>query len=72
MDKTFVWARSYYDFDRRMGFVLQTSMGSGWIPLEIEWIKLNTDGAVSFDAQQATIGGILRDANAIWLWGFNM
>lgn len=36
------------------------------------WIKLNRDGAVYFDAQKAIVGGVLFDAKANWLWGFNM
>lgn len=40
--------------------------------LEIGWIKLNTDRAVSFDDHHATIGGVLRDDTVNWLWGFTM
>lgn len=36
------------------------------------WIKLNNDGAVSQNRYYAGIGGVFRDADANWLWGFLM
>ncbi|MBA0823155.1 hypothetical protein Goarm_019905, partial [Gossypium armourianum] len=36
------------------------------------WVNLNTDGAVSLNGSYAGIGGMFRDVDANWLWGFSM
>ena len=35
------------------------------------WIKLNTDASVFGVDQAAAIGGVARDSNGHWLWGFS-
>ncbi|KAH1055712.1 hypothetical protein J1N35_033777, partial [Gossypium stocksii] len=34
-------------------------------------IKLNTDGAIWQNGSYVEIGGVFRDADANWLWGFS-
>ncbi|KAK5794016.1 hypothetical protein PVK06_035207 [Gossypium arboreum] len=36
------------------------------------WSKLNTDGAVSLNGSYVAIGGVIKNANANWLWGLSM
>ncbi|MFQ6619375.1 hypothetical protein Gotur_001182 [Gossypium turneri] len=36
------------------------------------WSKLNTYGAVSLNRSYVAIGGVIRDADVNWLWGFSM
>ncbi|KAK8363061.1 hypothetical protein V6Z12_A03G138500 [Gossypium hirsutum] len=36
------------------------------------WIKLNSNGALLNLERRASIGGVLRDSNANWLWGYVM
>lgn len=38
-------------------------------PLE-NWIKLNTDASVTGQNHSAAMGGVARDSNGRWLWGF--
>ncbi|MBA0874949.1 hypothetical protein Goshw_024425, partial [Gossypium schwendimanii] len=41
-----------------------------WLPLERGWIKLNTDGAMSSNSSNNSIGGVFRDSDAklvVWL-----
>lgn len=35
-------------------------------------MKLNTDGAVSHNSPHVEVGGVFRDADTNWLWGFSM
>lgn len=34
------------------------------------WLTVNSDGAVKANLGVATCGGVLRDANMLWLGGF--
>lgn len=36
------------------------------------WIKLNSDEAISLHQSNAAIGGVIRDYNGQWLWGYSM
>lgn len=42
----------------------------GWTPPEEGWIKINTDGTLSFALDFATAGGVIRNEKGIWLVGF--
>ncbi|KAH1056309.1 hypothetical protein J1N35_034374 [Gossypium stocksii] len=67
-----MWARSYRDLDVKMKPPRTMRILSSWSPPETSWIKLNSDGAVSTIGQSASIGGVLRDSNANWFWGYTM
>ncbi|KAA3466117.1 Non-LTR retroelement reverse transcriptase [Gossypium australe] len=43
-----------------------------WSPPKDGWIKLNMDGAVPSNNANASIGGVLRDSNVMWLCGYTM
>ncbi|KAK5844018.1 hypothetical protein PVK06_000153 [Gossypium arboreum] len=47
-------------------------MRSRWSPLERGWMKLNTDAVVSKNDMSASIGGVIRDADATWVYDFFM
>ncbi|KAK5845912.1 hypothetical protein PVK06_002155 [Gossypium arboreum] len=63
-------ARSYQDLDVQMKSLATMRSLSSWSPSVTSWIKLNSDGAVSNLEQRASIGGVLRDSNTNWLWGY--
>ncbi|KAK8667737.1 hypothetical protein V6N13_105218 [Hibiscus sabdariffa] len=41
-----------------------------WLPPDLGWVKLNTDGARRHSDDSAACGGVLRDHNGSWLLGF--
>ncbi|KAJ8768371.1 hypothetical protein K2173_021524 [Erythroxylum novogranatense] len=41
-----------------------------WLPLPTNWVRLDTDGAVTTLGTQAAVGGVLRDHSGHWLMGF--
>ncbi|MBA0815577.1 hypothetical protein Gohar_000340 [Gossypium harknessii] len=43
-----------------------------WSPLEKGWIKHNTDEAMPYISNWASMGGVIRDADARWLCWFSM
>lgn len=67
---SFMWARSYHDLDVKMNPFNTKSHLLTWTPLGKGRIKLNSNGAVSSDG--SSIGGVIRDANANWLWGYSL
>ncbi|KAL6494776.1 ubiquitin-specific protease ubp15 [Orobanche gracilis] len=36
-----------------------------------DWFKLNVDGSIDTSGQSGAVGGLLRDANGNWKWGFS-
>lgn len=72
VDMGFLWARSYHDYDKKMKSLSGRNILSGWKSQSMGWIKLNFEGVMSLDDQRASIGRVLRDANANWLWGYTM
>ncbi|PNY05784.1 telomere repeat-binding factor 1-like protein, partial [Trifolium pratense] len=48
-----------------------TSAQVGWKTPEKDWIKVNTDGALILQNQQAGCGGVFRDESGRWLGGFS-
>lgn len=43
---------------------------TGWDPLPLGWIKINTDGAFRASIHHATAGGLLGSETGAWLHGF--
>ncbi|KAK5818693.1 hypothetical protein PVK06_023637 [Gossypium arboreum] len=43
-----------------------------WSPSELIWIKVNTDGTMPFNDDNASIGGVFRDTDGKWLCGYSM
>nr|GMC80045.1 LINE-type retrotransposon LIb DNA [Ipomoea batatas] len=41
-----------------------------WQRPESGWVKLNTDGAAKKSSGMASAGGLVRDSDGNWLWGF--
>lgn len=41
-----------------------------WCPPDVNWVKINTDGAASSRGNIATAGGLARNVHGIWLSGF--
>ncbi|KAH1130512.1 hypothetical protein J1N35_001890 [Gossypium stocksii] len=41
-----------------------------WSPSNHGWIKMNSDGAVSMNNDNASIGGLFRDLDSHWLCGY--
>ncbi|KAL6567556.1 hypothetical protein OROGR_001224 [Orobanche gracilis] len=41
-----------------------------WVKPKFEWFKLNTDGGSSSALGKSVAGGLCRDANGKWCWGF--
>lgn len=68
----YVWARSYSTLDKKLKEFRPTSSIKQWTPLDTGWVKLNFDGTVPIDGNFAAIGGVLRDFNARWIYGYNM
>lgn len=64
--------RSYEKSDSIWPQLNPIVLATWWSPLEKEWVKLNTDGAVSYIINCAFVGGVFRDVNARWLCGFLM
>ena len=44
----------------------------GWRPPLGDWLKLNTDGAISGNAHNAHASGLIRNGNGHWVSGFIM
>lgn len=65
-------ARSYNDFEGKMSLLSNNSRVERWTPPNEGWVKLNVDGAVALDGQQASIRGLLQDSTGTWLWGYAM
>ncbi|KAH1129863.1 hypothetical protein J1N35_001241 [Gossypium stocksii] len=72
VDTGYAWPRSYtetnmkLDHPRSMRSLLNLSHPGK------DWIKLNTDGAISYNVLHASIGGVFRDSNVEWLCGHLM
>ncbi|KAK5840464.1 hypothetical protein PVK06_009365 [Gossypium arboreum] len=66
----YTWARSYVDSSSKWNPPNSMHRLSSWSPLEMGWIKLNYDEAMSLCGQHASIGGVLRDSNANRLCGY--
>ncbi|MBA0548636.1 hypothetical protein Golob_019724 [Gossypium lobatum] len=43
-----------------------------WSLPEQGWIKVNTDGAMPFNDDNASIGRVFRDLDGKWLYGYSM
>ncbi|KAK9002804.1 hypothetical protein V6N11_060384 [Hibiscus sabdariffa] len=44
---------------------------SRWLPHCLDWIKLNTAGAVSIGSSKASCGEVIRDHTSYWILGFS-
>lgn len=42
----------------------------GWKPLELDWVKLNTNGSLLSTIGMPSARGVFRDNNRGWLGGF--
>lgn len=42
-----------------------------WIPQDVGWTKLNTDGASNKECEIAVCGGLIRGADGMWQIGFS-
>ncbi|KAH1121943.1 hypothetical protein J1N35_005103 [Gossypium stocksii] len=47
-------------------------IGSHWSPPKEGYVKLNTDSVMFSSRACASIGGVTRDANGLWQYGFSM
>lgn len=43
-----------------------------WTPLKLIWVKINTNGTMSFNDDNALTGRVFRDAGEKWLCGYLM
>ncbi|KAK5803284.1 hypothetical protein PVK06_030929 [Gossypium arboreum] len=43
-----------------------------WSPLKKGWVKLKTDGVVSYFSNCTLVGGVFRDVDTRWLCGFSL
>ncbi|MBA0618951.1 hypothetical protein Godav_028210 [Gossypium davidsonii] len=48
---------------------LATTLATCWSPPDHGWIKMNSDGVVSMNDDNASIGGLFKDVNDHWLFG---
>ncbi|CAL1353594.1 unnamed protein product [Linum trigynum] len=55
---------------RPQGPTARTRVEIGWLPPPPGWIKMNVDGASNGEQGRAGAGGVLRDANKLWIGGF--
>lgn len=46
------------------------SIKKGWIAPMVGWHKLNVDGSVRASENNGAAGGVLRDDQGVWKWGF--
>ncbi|KAL6519935.1 hypothetical protein OROMI_032829 [Orobanche minor] len=59
------------DLSSAFGAISSPAVTSTWKPPAPGWVKLNTDGGTSQTKQISVIGGVCRDADGGWLWGYN-
>ncbi|KAL6533839.1 hypothetical protein OROHE_013672 [Orobanche hederae] len=59
------------DLSSAFGAISSLAVTSTWKPPAPGWVKLNTDGGTSQTKQISFIGGVCRDADGGWLWGYS-
>lgn len=53
-----------------MGFLKAGSFWITWHPPVEGWVKLNSDGAYRSSMEMASAGGMLRNDQGNWVWGY--
>ncbi|KAK5772131.1 hypothetical protein PVK06_048402 [Gossypium arboreum] len=64
--------RSYVEKNLKLEHSSSTRSLLNWSCPGRDWIKLNSNGAVSHNGSHASIGGVFQDYNAEWLCGYMM
>ncbi|MBA0874777.1 hypothetical protein Goshw_021955 [Gossypium schwendimanii] len=72
VDISITWTKSYAKSDSAWPQLNPLVSDTWWSPLEKGWIKHNTDEAMSYISNWASMGGMIRDADARWLCWFSM
>lgn len=65
------------EFEESLGILNFSNMNYrevniGWRPRDLDWVKMNVDGAAREDGTIAGYGGLIRTAAEEWVIGFNM
>ncbi|MFQ6632187.1 hypothetical protein Gotur_008860 [Gossypium turneri] len=67
--ESYSWTKQYASIFKASIFQTQRSTVS--LPLTSNWVRLNTDDSVKFDAEFAATEGLVCDRNKGWIFGFS-
>ncbi|KAK5839096.1 hypothetical protein PVK06_007857 [Gossypium arboreum] len=70
VDTGITWAMSYLSRNSRGPQPFTLILLKYWSPPKPGWIKMKSDGAVSFNDDNASIGGVFKDADGNWLCSY--
>ncbi|GMJ02217.1 hypothetical protein like AT4G29090 [Hibiscus trionum] len=68
--RSIAWAKCYGNSQATHSATLHPSRAVVWHPPIQGGVCLNVDGSSSSSSKHCSIGGLLRDTNGSWLWGF--
>lgn len=72
VDTGIVWARSFAHPSMSLPHQSHLVSTLHWSPSKIRWVKLKTNGAMTPNSRNASVGGVFKDLDARWLCGFSM
>ncbi|MBA0625843.1 hypothetical protein Godav_003593 [Gossypium davidsonii] len=66
------WARSISNLARLNNSCCSEYTKEYWQPQPVGWVKGNIDGSIPKHTSSAAVGGMIRDHEGNWLFGFGM
>ncbi|MBA0810136.1 hypothetical protein Gohar_002154, partial [Gossypium harknessii] len=66
------WARSISNLARLNNSCCSEYTKDYWQPPPVGWVKGNIDGSIPKHTSSAAVGGMIRDHEGNWLFGFGM